>query len=243
MYNNRKRKIEYYIDRISAVCGILSFIIANIKWFDFIPYTEHFTSFIVKYKSILLVLLITIIILRYIICVIPNYKIYLEEKPKPEANPSIISISITILISTTVMLYLFIHLDNTTLSSKADNITPSENDQMEKIEEVQFEDEYLEYNNKENILTEEDKSIEKYIKMAHDEIISKDILKTLSFNDLYYIRNGIFAYEGFYFESGYYERFSWYNGNITSEEEIWCELNAYQYTNIQNIKKIEEKNE
>ncbi len=242
MYNTRKRKIEYYIDQISAVCGILGFLIANIKKFEFIPYTEQIINFIIKYKNIFIILLVTIIILRYMICIIPRYEICIKEKPELEAKPSIMSIAVIILLSTGAMSYSFINLDNTTMLSKAKNTQPSENAQM-GIKEDQFEDEYIEEIGKSNILTEEDKIIDKYIKMAHDEVISKDILRTLSFNELYYIRNGILAYEGLYFESGYYEKFSWYNGYILLEEEIWGELNTFQCINIENIKNLEEGKE
>lgn len=82
-------------------------------------------------------------------------------------------------------------------------------------------------------------NIDYYIQKCYQEIISEEELNNLTNNELYYIRNGIFAYSGMIFSINYYERYSWYNGHIQKSHFKWNMLNKYQQENIENIKEIE----
>lgn len=90
------------------------------------------------------------------------------------------------------------------------------------------------------VFTPEEKMIEDYIKKCSKKIIPIEELEELSSKQLNYIRNGIFAYHGLYFESGYYEKFEWYHADINSSEEFdWRVFNYFEVTNIENIKVVE----
>ena len=227
------KKIKEYTDGIANVCTIFAFLTTKIEYLKTVPYISGIIDFVVTYRSIFIILFITIAILRYIVYVIPRIEVKIKEKPETETRASIFWVAVTLLISGILMVYSFINLDNRTIPSKADSDVNTENEEDLIMEEAIVIAEDI------NILTEEDKIIEMYIKMGHDEIIPKETLRTLSYNELYYIRNGMLAYAGLYFDSGYYEKFSWYHPKIFSTDEIWGEINSYQYQNILNIKEIE----
>lgn len=92
-------------------------------------------------------------------------------------------------------------------------------------------------------ITEEEK-IENYIIRCNTEVVSINELNDLSQDELYYIRNGIFAYSGRIFIEDeltkYYKQFIWYEAKYTSTG-IWEYINSYQYQNIINIRDIEGK--
>lgn len=78
-------------------------------------------------------------------------------------------------------------------------------------------------------------------KYSQIEIIHIDELKSLSNSELKYIRNGIYAYESHYFESGYYDEFEWYFGNIPANKFTNDMLSECQMTNVLNIRAIEKE--
>ena len=233
-YNKRTRRKNYIIDRISAMCGIFAFLISLLEKLEKIPHIGRFVVTILPYKNILIILLVSIILLRYLITVIPKYKINIQEKAPSEVNPSWFIVASIMLVSIALIIYEFMKIDNNSIFSKAQNSTITEEENSEESNENQ--DGTTEDIN----LSEEDETINRYIIRSYDDDIPVEVLKTLSYNELYYIRNGILAYAGLYFESGYYERCSWYTGDILNEEEeVWAELNTYQYNNILKIKEIE----
>ena len=69
-------------------------------------------------------------------------------------------------------------------------------------------------------LSSEQKEIEGYILRSFTEELPIEVLRTLSNDDLCYIRNGIYAYNGCYFYdnniTNYYKKLSWYKCNIES---------------------------
>ena len=84
--------------------------------------------------------------------------------------------------------------------------------------------------------------VESYIIRCKQEEISINEFKALSDEMLYYIRNGIFAYCGLYYSSGYYEQFEWYNAVFMSTDQFdWNVFNTYQIRNINNIQRIEDE--
>lgn len=89
------------------------------------------------------------------------------------------------------------------------------------------------------VLSEEQLKIENYIKRCCTEIISNEELKELSNSELKYIRNGIYAYEGRYYESGYYDVFTWYERKILPDKFTSDMLNEVEMTNILNIRAVE----
>lgn len=90
-----------------------------------------------------------------------------------------------------------------------------------------------------NILSEEQELVNKYVPICKTEIISIDIWEQYTTKQLFYIRNGIYAYEGRYYESGFYDVFDWYVGDILPVDFQDGSLNYYQNKNIANIQKVE----
>lgn len=84
--------------------------------------------------------------------------------------------------------------------------------------------------------------IENYIVECSSREMTYNHLKELDGMELYYIRNGIYAYCGVKFESGFYDSFDWYNGSIEEKDFEWDMLNHYQQLNINTILRIEEEN-
>ncbi len=82
-------------------------------------------------------------------------------------------------------------------------------------------------------------NIDNYIQKCYQKVIPKEEFNNLATYELYYIRNGIFAYSGMIFPKNYYERYSWYNGIIQPSHFKWDMLNEFQKENIENIKEIE----
>lgn len=83
--------------------------------------------------------------------------------------------------------------------------------------------------------------IEEYIKRCTSEIVPKEELDSFDDEELYHIRNGIYAYNGVIFPGNYYESFDWYNGVIELSDFSWDKFNFYEQANINNIVWLEDK--
>lgn len=85
--------------------------------------------------------------------------------------------------------------------------------------------------------------VESYILQSQYKIISNDMWHTFSKRELYYIRNGIFAYCGRKFLepelTQYYSRYDWYDGVIEPQDFMFEYLNEYQQQNAITIRDIE----
>lgn len=85
--------------------------------------------------------------------------------------------------------------------------------------------------------------IEKYIVRSEKEIISIPEIEELSDEELYLMRNGIFAYCGREFLEKeleeYFLQYEWYEPSISRDDFKWNMLNHYQQKNVENISKIE----
>lgn len=233
-------KLKTCLDITSAICGILTFLVT---FFAEVLAARNFQNrlidVILQYKVTIILCVVAFIILRYIICVIPRFRVIVEEVPQQETKPSLMLVVILAVVFTVL-------ISNSLNTSSINANHTNDTDEMEEIENIQdpaIENESKQVDEEQSAIIRltEDELIEKYIIMSKSEVISEDILKDLSHKELYYIRNGIFAYEGLFFESGYYERFSWYKGDIYSKEEVWNRFNYYQSINVNNIKSLEQE--
>lgn len=233
-------KLRACLDITSAICGVITFLITFFA--DVVAahnVQNKLIDVILQYKITIILCVAGLIILRYIICVIPRFRVIVEEVPQQETKPSlmlvvIVAVVFTVLISNSL---------NTSSINANHTSDTNETETTENIEDTAIENESRQVDEEQSAIIRitEDELIEKYIIMSESEVISEDILKDLSDKELYYIRNGIFAYEGLLFESGYYERFSWYEGDTYSEEEIWNRFNKYQSSNVKNIISLEKE--
>lgn len=89
--------------------------------------------------------------------------------------------------------------------------------------------------------SEEQKVVNYYVPLCKNQIIPLERLEECTDEELYYIRNGIYAYEGMIFKKNYYKVFDWYNGRISPKDFKDGYLNYFQNKNIANIIKVEEK--
>ena len=224
--NNQKKNFWYLIDKISVLCSI-----SGVTIFELL---ENIFPEILQYKNIAIMFLTFLVIIRYQRHVIPRYLIEKEDKPDEEARGSLIVTSCIVLFFSVIITLQFVNLHSNISSTSANN-TPNniKNSIKNDNKEQDSEDD-----NQSNSLTPLEQMIEEYIVKSSYTTIPIEELELLSDEELYYIRNGILAYSGQYFESRYYERFSWYIGNV-SKEDVWSRINPCQLKNINNIKRIE----
>lgn len=81
------------------------------------------------------------------------------------------------------------------------------------------------------------------IMYAENNIIEDEFLDSLSTEELWLLRNGIYAYEGRIFNENeltdYYYNYSWYNPTIAPGELDWNTFTTEQQNNIMKIKNLE----
>lgn len=90
---------------------------------------------------------------------------------------------------------------------------------------------------------EPQRSIEYYIINAEHEIYSYDEINALSSEELYKLRNGIYARRGLHYKGVlgvYYEEFDWYNPQHNSEDEVSKYITYNEWRLIDLVKRIEE---
>lgn len=80
--------------------------------------------------------------------------------------------------------------------------------------------------------TPEQELVDFYIPLCKNDIFSIDTWLQHSKKELYYIRNGIYAYNSMRFKSHFYDKFEWYEGNISPENFKEGILNYYEERNI-----------
>lgn len=87
--------------------------------------------------------------------------------------------------------------------------------------------------------------VEYMILQGGQRVLEERELKCLTNQELYLIRNGLFAFQGrgFYESelSEYYSQFEWYIPTVEPRDFTWDMLNSYQQTNVVAIKRIEER--
>ena len=87
--------------------------------------------------------------------------------------------------------------------------------------------------------------VEYMILQGSQRVLEESELKGLTSEELYLIRNGMFAFQGRGFHeselSEYYSQFEWYIPTVEPRDFTWDMLNSYQQTNVVAIKRIEER--
>lgn len=96
-----------------------------------------------------------------------------------------------------------------------------------------------------NLFASQEQLSEAYILLGSESVFTDSQLEILTENELYIIRNGIFAYCGRIFnEENLMEIFTdynWYNPRYPPEDFKWEMLNPIQQKNIIKIKNFEQK--
>ena len=180
-------------------------------------------------KTIITIILFALafVLLNY---VLPNYKVKKKNLPPREAKPSIL---IPIIQAFILIIYLYVEFREDIEAANTDKeVIFSNNQTIDAIDELQ-----------ESSLTTEQKLIDEYVKRCRKARISIKELETLSSYQLKYIRNGIFADCGRFYESGYYDVFPWYEGIIMPEDFDWAAFNDCQVDNIEKIRFVEQQRE
>lgn len=225
--NKTQNLIGYIIDGTSAFCSLTGITVFKIL--------SIINPVFLQYKSIFYIIIVLFIALRYQRHVIPKYLIEKQDKPKEEAKSSCATSILIIFAFSVLVIIQCVNLHNNSIDTLAHNIP----DITDNSGDIYNDDNIEKYEN--DTLTPLDKMIEEYILHSENAIIPIDELESLSDEELYYIRNGIFAYVGKYYESGYYDKFSWYTGDVIDSDDIWNRINEFQLENINNIKLIEDQ--
>lgn len=92
---------------------------------------------------------------------------------------------------------------------------------------------------KDHYFNKEQRIVDYYVPLCEVKIIPSEEWIQYSEKELYYIRNGIYAYEGMKFAGNFYSVFEWYVGKIEQKDFEDGSLNYYQNKNITNIMEIE----
>ena len=187
-----------------------------------------------NYKEIIIPLFVLLLLTEIIIYCLYIYYVKKQNRPPEEAKrirPPFI-ITVALLIAELFFVFKFQGHRDANATTITSNITSEYGSDVDNEET---------YPNKDTFT--EKQLVEYYIKRCYEENISIDELNDLTISQLYYIRNGIYAYCGRYYESGYYDEFDWYDGHIkTDNDEIFWELfNSFQKENIEKILSIEKK--
>lgn len=226
MYNNDNRilseKIKDYLSMAASICTITSVLSGLLLNNESLIYGVDF------FKKILTNLNLCILIFSLLVLVVQVIIIIVHNK-ETGSYPSIREVVCIILLLLSMILCFL------TLSSTGIKANENEESEISKI------DGKITINDDDDLIYNESKDdiIEKLILESNNTIIPFDILNSLSDNELYYVRNGIYAYSGMYFESNYYNKYPWYSGKIHKNNFQEGMLNQYQQQNISNILEIE----
>lgn len=189
-----------------------------------------------NWSMILLLTFLTMLIVKGL-CT-PLYKIFKNGIPPQETKPSYIEIGVLcFLIGCLFCYHMLVDVAKAQISAI---IIEGEDIPVPQIDEGNVSESQI-GEVEQPFLTDREK-IEIFIIRSNTEIIPINELKDLTDDELYYIRNGIFAYSGQWFLSCYYDKYSWYDSKYSSTE-VWNHMNSYQMQNIENIGSIEEQRE
>ena len=241
MKNTTFNKINLCIGFIGSLCSIISFIVAAYTYLNNSNTTSILLFFIIEYGRYisLFCCILGLIINHY---VIPEYKVRRQDIPIEEARPSYLLSGILLIAIVMNLACVFIPPKNTdaqeppTTTEEPQTLPPlltGEGGNNNPIEPN---------SNPSNdivTLTPLEQTVDKWVPTTYEEVVPIDIWRSLSNEELYYIRNGIYAYSHAIFPSGYYEKFAWYSGIIDVNEFEWSYFNFYQKKNIENIKAVE----
>lgn len=237
--NTTFNKINLYVGFMGSLCSIISIAVGVCSYLNNKNIPSFLLEFIIKYGPyISLICCVLCFIVNTFF--IPKYKEDIQDIPKEEARPSHV-LNAILLVAICVNLVYIITSPYSPIAQEPPN---NEKPQVPPIGGIEDDNPNKPYQDSGEINTspEEqpyDKSVDKWVPITYEEVVPIETWRGLSDKELYYIRNGIFAYAHAIFESNYYERFSWYNGTINVKEFEWSYFNPYQKENIENIKAVE----
>ena len=171
---------------------------------------------------------------------IPLYKRKILNIPDEESKPSVLVNLICLLLTAISIIYQFVTPSG--IDAEESTTIPINYERNDDIPEcpcepdVEFVYEYIE-----NTLTPTEQTVNELVPRTHKEIIPIEVWRGLSDKELYYCRNGIFAYEHAIFKSNFYEVFPWYSGTVDIKNFDWSVFNKYQVENIKNIRAVEKE--
>ena len=192
---------------------------------------DPMVDFIISNITIIITIIYLIISVMKI-CILPNIKAYKEDRPQSEVAPNKLE-KVSLIMKDSIFI-IFITLS---ITIQAKTVETPTNDSSDSKVEIKEDD----GDTNKNILSKEKQFIDEYINKCCAEVLPKEKLEKLSNSELKYIRNGIYAHEGYYFSSGYFDDFIWYNGNITPENFSDDMLSDTQMKNVLNIRAIEKE--
>lgn len=226
-------KINLFIGFIGSLCSIVSIGIPIYSYLSEINITSSIMKFIINNAAYFsFFCCIMFLIINH--CIILKYKIYTLDIPREEARPSYILSTILVITIVFNLIYILIPPEpnyakdtqdpdpQNPISEKEEGIpNTSYTDSIDDIEE--------------SPLTPLEQTVEEWILISYQETVSVNIWRTLSDEELYYIRNGIFAYSHAKFDQNFYDVYSWYEGTTYISDFDWSVFNYYQVDNILSV--------
>lgn len=190
---------------------------------------------LIKNNFFIITLIVYVIFLVSALFIIPNCK---NKENEQRLKPSVLQkifwysgLGCFIIISVTSLMF----ASNLIKDNQLHHIDINAED-LDTSKDALISDQSLQTKN----ITQPKDIVESYIIRCETEVIQIDEWVNLSNEELYYIRNGIFAYVGYPFDSGYYDKYSWY-APIDSPTAAKERLNSCQWENIEKIKMIEQQ--
>lgn len=232
--NNKslRSEIEFWIGLIANLLTIVSLLITGvINFFKTKEYTNIFGYIILFIFKNWVVILIVYCIIRLVfnIWIAPFYRVK-KGIPVNEAKSSKI---LTIFLCGLILILCGLKFGNITNLATFTELPIEKTEDVNK-EDVKEENENNE-NNENNLLDPEQVLVNYYVPLCKQETYSIEFWQDFTNNELYYILNGIYAYEGMKFPGDYFNTFSWYNGYIEPKNFTDDMLCYYQHKNIANI--------
>ena len=240
-------KISFYIGLIGGLCSIFGVSVISIavvicSYLNDLTVTSFLISFIIKYG-------IYISLLGCALCfflnhlIIPKYKIHKRNIPEEEAKPSYLLSGLLIIIVGVNLMCIFIPLQSnyaqgSTTTEEPQTLPHSPIDEGGDNNPIEPD---TDPSNDIITLTPLEQTVDMLVPLTYEEVLPIETWRELSDKELYYCRNGIFAYAHAIFESDFYEVFSWYSGTVNIKDFDWGVLNPYQIKNIENIKAVEKE--
>ena len=232
MENNKKTVLEMVSMYLSIVSGIFG--IMGISLYSLYSNSDTIFEFIAK--NLILVLLVLNIIVLVIYVSITTY-----NKIKMQDNPPTLSVFIIVFLLISIFILGYLNFNPKLVLANQEgneNVEDIEKDESIEDEEVVESDFIVE---PQNNLTPEQYRVNYYVPLCKEEIFPTEIWEEFTDDELYYTLNGIYASEGRFYKSGYFNIFEWYNGSIMPEDFEANMLNYNQHKNIANIIKIMKK--
>lgn len=240
MKNTTFNKINLCIGFIGSLCSIISVVVAVCTYLNNSNTTSFLVFLVIEYgKYVSLFCCILGLIINHFI--IPKYKEMKQNIPKAETSPSYLLSGVLLIAIIINLACVFIPPQNT---NAQESPTTTEEPKITPIDKSGGNNPIEPDSNPSNdiiTLTPLEQTVDELVPKTYEEVVPIDIWRGLSDKELYYCRNGIFAYAHAIFESDFYKVFSWYSGTVDIKDFDWGVLNPYQVKNIENIKAVEKE--